>query len=166
MYGLPYKREPQPERRKMRFETHVAIEPLTEVTGKPSGEAPVDSVSVMVPVTAVELRPEDPVDMVLDWADQMPAPQDGYAAFYSLLRENLRYPRKARQNRIEGRVFIQFIVGRDGALRDFRVIKRLGHGCDEGAIRVHRLSPWSPGKQRGVPVTVKMIQPIVLRLNY
>ena len=66
---------------------------------------------------------------------------------------------------LEGRVFVEFIINRNGDLSDLKVIRGIGAGCDEEAVRVLALTKWEPGKQRGKPVRVKMILPIHFRLS-
>jgi protein TonB len=86
-------------------------------------------------------------------------------AFYDYVSKNLKYPPKAARMGIEGRVFVEFIVERDGSLTDINVAKGIGGGCDEEAVRVIAEAPnWSPGKQRGRAVRVRMIMPIVFKL--
>ena len=81
------------------------------------------------------------------------------------MAENLRYPPRAARMGIEGRVFVEFIVEKNGSLTDINVVKAIGGGCDEEAIRVISTAPrWNPGKQRGNPVRVRMILPIMFRL--
>jgi len=78
----------------------------------------------------------------------------------------MRYPVQARRMGIEGRVFVQFVVQKDGSLQEIQVIKGIGAGCDEEAVRVIKKSKnWKPGKQRGRAVKVRMIIPIVFRLG-
>jgi len=97
--------------------------------------------------------------------EQKPEPDGGFKTFYEYVGKNLNYPAQATRMGIEGKVFVQFIVEKDGALTDIEVIKGIGAGCDEEAVRVLKNSPnWNPGKQRGVPVRVKMIFPIVFKL--
>ncbi len=91
---------------------------------------------------------------------------DGYAGFYKYLAENVKYPKEAKRFDVEGKVFVQFIVEKDGALTDIRIQKGLGYGCDEEVMRVLSQSPkWSPGKQRGVPVRVRMAIPVFFQLK-
>ncbi|HAS46643.1 MAG TPA: energy transducer TonB [Microscillaceae bacterium] len=93
-------------------------------------------------------------------------PKGGISAFYKYIGENLDYPAQARRMSIEGTVVLQFIVEKDGSLTDFKVLKSVGGGCDEEAIRVLKKSPkWSPGKQRGVPVRVRRSIPIRFTLR-
>ena len=67
--------------------------------------------------------------------------------------------------RIEGKVFVQFVVDRDGSITDVVVVRGIGGGCDEEAIRVVKNSPsWKAGKQRGKNVRVRMVLPITFKL--
>ena len=67
---------------------------------------------------------------------------------------------------IEGRVYIQAIVGKDGSLDEVQVVKGIGGGCDEEALRVVKQSPkWKPGRQRGNAVRTKIVIPIVFKLG-
>ena len=95
-----------------------------------------------------------------------PTPVGGYESFYKFVSKELNYPAKARKMGVEGRVFLQFIIDKKGNIKDVQVIKGIGAGCDEEAERVMSMAPkWNPGKQRGRPVMVKMVLPIVFRLN-
>lgn len=98
--------------------------------------------------------------------EQNPEPEGGYEAFYSFLAKELNYPKTARKMGIEGKVFVSFIVNKDGQLTDIEIIKGIGAGCDLEAERVMKNSPkWKPGKQRGRPVRVKMVVPIIFSLK-
>lgn len=93
-------------------------------------------------------------------------PVGGIDAFYRFIGKNLKYPRTAKRMNIQGRVFVQFVVDKDGSLTDIKAIKGLGGGCNEEAVRVFKKAPkWRPGKQRGRPVRVRMVMPIVFRLE-
>lgn len=71
------------------------------------------------------------------------------------LSTHVRYPEVARQNLIEGKVVIEFVVNEDGAVANARVVRSIGGGCDEEALRVIAGMPgWKPGKQNGIPVKV------------
>ena len=80
------------------------------------------------------------------------------------LQKKVRYPEMARRAGIEGRVTVQFIVGIDGSIENPRVIRGIGGGCDEEAIRVVQSAKFTPGMQRGRPVRVQYSLPIVFRL--
>jgi len=93
--------------------------------------------------------------------ERQPEPIGGMSAFYEHIRKNLNYPRMALKAGVGGVVEVEFTVNVDGRLTDFKVVKGLGFGLDEEAIRVLSNAPrWNPGKQRGVPVKVRMRAPI------
>lgn len=99
-------------------------------------------------------------------AEEQPEPEGGYPAFYEYVKKNLKYPTKARKENIQGKVYVSFIVERDGSISDVKITRSIGGGCDEEAERVLKNSPkWKPGKQRHQPVRVRMSIPIGFRLN-
>jgi len=72
------------------------------------------------------------------------------------LRQNLRYPEAASKAKVEGKVFVSFIVTHDGRIQNVTVLKGYGYGIDEEAIRlVQNMPAWTPGRQAGRPVNVK-----------
>lgn len=72
----------------------------------------------------------------------------------------------ARESGIQGIVYITFVVERDGSITDVRILRPIGGGCDEEAIRVIKAMPkWTPGKQRGRPVRVQFNMPIRFTLQ-
>ncbi|MBK0379027.1 energy transducer TonB [Mucilaginibacter segetis] len=101
------------------------------------------------------------MDNIFITVDTPPAFIGGELAFYKFLAKNVKYPTKARENRIQGRVIIQFVVEKDGTLTNFKVIRKMGYGGEEEALRVLKLSPpWKPGMQNGAPVRVQYSVPI------
>jgi periplasmic protein TonB len=87
--------------------------------------------------------------------------QGGQSAMGKFLQKNLRYPPAAQRANVSGRVFLSFIVDRNGEISDVNVIKGLGFGCDEEAVRVVKAMPrWNPGKQSGRAVKSKFNLPI------
>lgn len=115
------------------------------------------------PVKIIEEEIKD--DFVL-FSEVAAKPKDGYKAFYQYIADHLKYPSQARRMGVEGRVFIQFIIEKDGSLTDIKVIKGIGSGCDEEAIRVLQDAPkWSPGRQRGREVRVRKSIPILFKLR-
>lgn len=110
--------------------------------------------------------PEEEIDEPLVIAEKMPEPVGGYEGFYTYLYKEIRYPSLARRGEVSGKVYLSFIVDKDGSLSEIKVIRGIGAGCDEEAIRALRMAPkWTPGKQRGKPVRVKMVLPITFRLK-
>ena len=97
-------------------------------------------------------------------ADEMPAFPGGDAALFKFLSGRLNYPTAALDKRLSGKVFITFTVDPEGHLHNPRVVRGLGSGLDEEALRLVRLMPWwSPGKIQGHPVWVTLTMPIVFR---
>ncbi len=98
--------------------------------------------------------------------EQVPAPVGGMPALGEYLSRTLRYPPDAQRMRIQGKVFVSFVVNTDGSISDIQVLKGIGGGCDEEAVRVVKGMPrWQPGIQRGEPVRVKFNLPISFNLN-
>jgi TonB family protein len=98
--------------------------------------------------------------------EKIPEPKDGLEAYYQYIQKNIRYPQQAKEIHLEGKVHVQFIVNEDGSISDVEVIKGLGGGCDEEAIRVvQRSGNWIPGQQKGVPVKVRMVVPINFKIS-
>ncbi|MDZ7606024.1 MAG: TonB family protein [Cyclobacteriaceae bacterium] len=109
---------------------------------------------------------EEEVDEIFTIVEDQPTPEGGMAAFYEFVGKNLKYPAQARRMGIEGKVFVQFVVDKDGKLNEVKAVRGIGAGCDEEAVRVISEAPkWKPGKQRGRPVKVRMILPITFKLG-
>ncbi|MCG8477346.1 MAG: energy transducer TonB [Cytophagales bacterium] len=114
-----------------------------------------------------EEEPEEEAEEIFTIVEEQPSfGKRGIAGFYKFVKKKLKYPAQARRMGIQGRVILQFVVDEQGSISDINVLKGIGAGCDEEAIRVMKLSPkWKPGKQRGRPVKVRMVMPIVFKLN-
>ena len=90
----------------------------------------------------------------------------GMANFYSFLAHNIHYPAVAKENNIQGKVFIGFLVEKDGNLSHFRILRGIGSGCDEEVMRVMKISPpWSPEYRYGIAVTELYNIPISFTLQ-
>ncbi len=105
-------------------------------------------------------------DVIFTVVEDQPEFPGGEEARQRFLEQNLRYPQMAREAGIQGTVFVTFVVETDGSVTDVRILRGIGGGCDEEAIRVVRMMPrWEPGRQRGQPVRVQFNMPIRFRLN-
>jgi len=105
-------------------------------------------------------------DEVFNVVEEMPDFPGGDDARMKFLMKNLKYPKDARENNIEGVVYIEFVVEKDGSLTNIKVKRGIGGGCDEESIRVVKLMPnWKPGKQRGEYVRTQFILPFKFILN-
>lgn len=109
---------------------------------------------------------EDEFSDVVKMAEKMPSFPEGQAALLRHLAENIQYPHIAKENGVEGMVVVQMIVEIDGSLSNVHVVKGIGAGCDEEAMRVVKLMPkWIPGMQRGKAVRVQFNLPIRFKLE-
>jgi TonB family protein len=100
------------------------------------------------------------------YVEQMPEYIGGVEALLKFISSNVKYPADAKQNGVEGKVLVQFIVDEQGKVVYPKIIKGVGFGCDEEAIRVvNLLKGWKPGMQGGKPVKVKMVIPFVFKLG-
>lgn len=122
--------------------------------------------TVIKEVVIAEAPVEEKADVIFDVVETMPSPQGGMEAWNKYLSGNLKYPTQARRMGIEGTVYVVFVVNTDGSIQDVEVLRGIGGGCDEEAMRVVKNAPnWQPGKQRGKPVRVKMRLPIRFKLS-
>jgi periplasmic protein TonB len=113
-----------------------------------------------------EVKKVEDDDTPLLIVEQAPEFVNGLNAMYKFLKENIKYPAVARENGIEGTVYVGFVVGKDGTIRDVKVKRGIGGGCNEEAIRVVELMPkWNPGKQNGKAVNVSFTIPIKFKLD-
>jgi protein TonB len=90
----------------------------------------------------------------------------GLTAMIEYIGNNLRYPSIAIYNKIEGTVIVEFVVTYEGKICNARILKDIGGGCGEEALRLVNMMPdWSPGTQRGKPVNVRLRIPVRFKLR-
>ena len=119
-------------------------------------------------VPAVNSNPEPEVDedYVFVAADVMPSFPGGMAEMFKYIARNINYPQIARDHNITGTVNLSFVVERDGSITNVQVLRGIGGGCDEEAVRVIKSMPrWNPGMQRSEPVRVRFSIPVTFRLR-
>ena len=98
--------------------------------------------------------------------DEMPEFPGGDKELYQFIADNVKYPAEAKEKGIKGRVFVNFIVEPDGSISDIRVLRGIGGGCDEEAVRVVEYMPkFKPGIQNGEAVRVSYTVPVIFRLE-
>ena len=115
-------------------------------------------------VSKVESKPDK--NGVYQIVEEMPQYPGGEAAMMDYVAQNVKYPQEAVEKEISGRVFVSFIVEKDGSVNEVKVMKGVGGGCDEEAVRVVKAMPkWKPGKQEGKPVRVSYMMPITFKLQ-
>ena len=109
--------------------------------------------------------PADTTDTYL-MVEAEPEFPGGMEALMKYLSENIKYPEQAKKENIQGKVYMRFVVERDGSIVDAEILRGIGGGCDEEALRVVNAMPkWEPGKQKGTPVRVQYNLPIVFKLQ-
>ena len=121
----------------------------------------------------VEAQPEFPGgnaennDTIFKVVDQMPEFPGGVEALMQYLGSNIKYPEQAKRDSIQGRVFVQFVVEKDGSVSGAKILRGIGGGCDEEALRVISSMPnWQPGlDENDEPVRVEYNIPIKYALN-
>jgi protein TonB len=125
--------------------------PVSTIGGNGTAVAGSDSGNEIYNVSGVEFYPEFP---------------GGMAAWSKFIQRNLRYPYAAQENGTQGKVYLSFVVEKDGSISDVRVMKGIGFGCDEEAVRVIKKSPkWKAGSQNNQAVRVRYTMPIGYMLN-
>ncbi|MCR5039237.1 MAG: TonB family protein [Bacteroidales bacterium] len=129
--------------------------------------AEMDQNEVMEEYVAPEIEEEEVVEQeVFTIVEEMPGYPGGDAKMYEYLGKNIKYPQIARESSIQGRVFVNFVVEPDGSVTNVKVLRGIGGGCDEEAMRVVKSMPkWKPGKQRGKAVRVSYTLPVVFKLQ-
>lgn len=114
------------------------------------------------PSPVAPAAPRAPV--IFSAPDQLPVFPGGSEALGKFLASKLQYPGRALDQGISGKVHVTFTVDSAGHLRDPRVVKGVGYGLDEEALRLVRIMPWwEPGQHQGRPVWVQVTMPIVFR---
>ncbi len=105
-------------------------------------------------------------DSIYQIVDQMPEFPGGTEALLKFVANNVKYPEKAKDEEISGRVFISFVIEKDGSVSNVEVKRGIGGGCDDEAVRVVKAMPkWKPGKKDGKPVRVSYMLPVNFKLT-
>jgi protein TonB len=109
---------------------------------------------------------KEEVDEIFEIVEEGAEPIGGYEAFYKYVKKNIKYPNQAKRMGVEGKVYVQFVVDKDGSITEVKAIRGIGAGCDEEAVRILAEAPkWKPGKQRGRPVKQRIVLPINFKLG-
>ncbi|MFC3559299.1 energy transducer TonB [Pedobacter jamesrossensis] len=102
----------------------------------------------------------------LPGVDEYPEFEGGMKGWAKYIQRNLRYPYAAQEANTQGKVFLSFVVEKDGSISNVTLLKGIGFGCDEEAIKVIKKSPiWKPGKNKGTPVRVRYNMPITFSIS-
>jgi protein TonB len=130
----------------------------------------VAAVEVEGPVDVVFEEPVEEVvvddNQIFTVVEQQPEFEGGYEAMMGFIKKNMRYPASARRMGVDGTVYVQFVVGKDGTITEVKTIRGISADCDKEAERVVKMMPhWKPGRQNGKPVFVRFVLPIRFKLN-
>jgi periplasmic protein TonB len=122
-----------------------------------------EEVAEVVKEEVIEVEESKPVFTIVE---EMPSFPGGEAERNKFLAENIVYPQQATENGIQGTVYVSFVVDSKGNVTDVKVLRGIGGGCDEEAVRVVKMMPqWHPGKQNGKLVRVLFNMPIYFKLQ-
>ncbi len=171
---------PPPLKSTVKF-TPPVIKPDEEVTEEPPpaveelkeadpGTKTVEGNSNGVDASLLEGNGKEAIDEgpppILTIVEKMPVFPGGEQELFNYLNKNIKYPAIARENGIQGRVFVTFVVDAEGKVKDAKILRGLGSGLDDEALRVVRNMPaWKPGMQNGRVVQVQYNLPIVFTLK-
>jgi TonB family protein len=98
--------------------------------------------------------------------EEVPRFRGGDGARIEYLSKAITYPEKAKKDKVEGTVYVTFVIEKDGAISNVKVLRGIGSGCDEVAVKaVTEMPVWEPGKHRGQPVRVQFTMPIKFTLD-
>lgn len=139
-----------------------------EIAPPDFGDTPDDANLVYTPVLRPVLTDEKPElnDDVFTVVEKAPEFPGGEKEMLRFIGEHIAYPREAREIGATGTVYVTFVIEKDGSVSNVKVLRGIGFGCDEEAMRVISLMPkWSPGMQRTKPVRVSFNIPIAFKLK-
>ncbi|MCF6352854.1 MAG: energy transducer TonB [Cyclobacteriaceae bacterium] len=168
MTEIPPTKQPPPPPPKIQQPEIIEVPDEEEIEEDIEVDLDIDITDETVIEETIFEEPEDEevADEIFTIVEKQPSFLGGDRAFYKYISKKMKYPSQARRMGIEGKVFVQFVVDEKGNITDVKVIRGVGAGCDEEAIRVIKNSPkWNPGKQRGKAVKVRMVLPITFKLS-
>ena len=115
------------------------------------------------PVPEVVVENENEIFTVVE---QLPEFDGGYEAMMEFIQKNMKYPGNARRMGVDGTVFVNFVVNKNGSISDVKIMRGIMAECDKEAIRVvEMMPPWKPGKQNGRNVNVRFTLPLKFKLH-
>lgn len=121
-----------------------------EASLKPRESTFEQNIVIPSPPPTEKPKPEEPIYRIVE---QMPEFPGGVREMYRFLGENLKYPADAQRANVQGKIFVRFVVEKDGSIGEKNVLESLGYGCDEELLRVISLMPkWESGRQNGKKV--------------
>jgi len=157
---------PPPAHQSIQFqavEDDIQVNMDIEIDAEASETTEVEAVTWERPTVVEETIVEEEVFVIVEQTPEYPG---GDEARLNFLRNNIKYPQMAREAGIQGTVYVGFVVEKDGSVTQVKVLRGIGGGCDEEAVRVTKMMPkWKAGKQRGKEVRVSYSMPIKFTLQ-
>ena len=142
------------------------VEDDVEIEDEIEIDVEADEETIVEEYIPIDDEDEEEETQIFTVVESMPGFPGGDGARMKYLASNIKYPTLARESGIQGRVFVTFVVETDGRVTDVKILRGIGGGCDEEAVRVIKNMPkWNPGKQRGKSVRVQFNMPILFKLN-
>ena len=121
---------------------------------------------LMAQNTEVVVNPTDNDEEVFLVVEDEPEFPGGMEALYKYLASNIKYPAAAKEQKIQGHVIVNFVIEKDGSVSNIKLLRDIGGGCGEEAIRVVQAMPkWKPARQRGKRVRAQFNLPINFNLK-
>lgn len=163
--------EPPPPPPPQQIEVSTVMEVVDDtkdITNELQVNAEVTDDTKNIEITPVVVEEEEEVveEQIFTVVENDPEFPGGMEALYKYLAQNIKYPQLARDNNITGRVYVTFVVEKDGSIANPKVLRDIGGGCGQEAIRVVKSMPkWTPGKQRGKAVRVQFNLPVNFSLK-
>lgn len=151
---------PPPKQKQRHIEPKPQVEPLIEFK-------PVKHKVVGITTDTSLWTPEPYVkeDIPMNNVEIMPSFRGGEAALYEFLGKNLRFPKMANSERKEAKIYVKFVVNKDGSVSNIKVLNPIGYGFEGEVRRVFNMMPdWNPGRQAGQNVRVNIGIPIIFTL--
>lgn len=131
-----------------------------------SAEVDENTKNIEIAPVQIEEEEDETETQIFTVVENEPEFPGGMEALYKYLAQNIKYPQLARDNNITGKVYVTFVVERDGSIANPKVLRDIGGGCGAEAIRVVKAMPkWTPGKQRGKAVRVQFNLPVNFNLR-
>jgi periplasmic protein TonB len=160
---------------KAKFTAPIVTSDTTEVTDISQDDLNKNTVNTNVNTNEDIVIDDDGGDQIIEEVvetpiftvvEEMPTFPGGDESRIKFLTENIHYPQMAKESGIQGTVYVTFVIDERGRVADVKVLRGIGGGCDEEAVRVVKMMPpWNSGKQSGKPVRVQFNMPIKFTLS-
>ena len=138
---------------------------LIEINGNAQADQSVPNEDSVV--NTIKVKSKEDTNLVFDVVEKMPEFPGGQVEMMKFLSKNINYPSVALEQGMQGRVYVQFVIWKDGSVREVKVLRGVGSPLDNEAIRVIKMMPnWGPGIQRGVAINARYTLPIKFKFLF